>query len=254
MRLLLSMGLNGYGAVYRQNIQSHERYAKRFNYDYWLMDNPVYTPLEGESSWLKLPVIWSALESGYDWVCYVDSDVFIQEDAPDFTSLEQPGKFLYMANGFSERLNGGVIIARNHATSRAWFENLLENIRVEIPSEDDVGWGENGHIIHFARHYEGLCTIPPEWNNNRDPAMTDHFRHFSAGIMRPFYRRTARETISNVYRTILLKAMRRVYRRAGKFDLPRFVSLYEKIIARNRKIERLDLAAVLLKNEQVPAA
>jgi hypothetical protein len=80
-----------------------------------------------------------------------------------------------------------VIIVKNSPEVRALFQRILDGAQKPLPPEDDVGWGENGHIIHFAKNSPLLEIIPPQWNNNHDPALADYLRHYSAGPMRPLY-------------------------------------------------------------------
>ena len=80
-----------------------------------------------------------------------------------------------------------MIIVKNSPEVRALFQRILDGAQQPLPPEDDVGWGENGHIIHFAKDSPLLEIIPPQWNNNHDPALADYLRHYSAGPMRPLY-------------------------------------------------------------------
>ena len=185
--LVFSMGFNGYQRIYGRNIETQRAYCARHGMDYEFLDRPFFTPLLMECCWLKVPLILAALDQGWPWVVYIDCDVEVRVSCPDLHSLERPGKHLYMATGYSGRLNSGVIIVKNSPEVRALFQRILDGAQKVLPPEDDVGWGENGHIIHFAKNSPLLEIIPPQWNNNHDPALADYLRHYSAGPMRPLY-------------------------------------------------------------------
>lgn len=186
--LVFSLALNGYQFTYRNEIRSHRVYAKKHSLDYALISRPLFTGLLMECCWLKLVLALSALEAGYRWIFYIDADAEIREDCPDFRTVEMPGKDVYMAPGYSGRLNSGVIIVKNTPSAKSFIKSVLKGYSTDLPREDRVGWGENGHIIHFARNLESLQTLPQEWNNNHNPNMHDFVRHYSAGPMRKFHK------------------------------------------------------------------
>ncbi len=185
--LVFSIAFNGYQWVYRRNIRSHRAYAQRHGFDYVLVQRPAVTSLLMECCWVKLPLILSAFEAGYEWVFFIDADAEIRPASPDFRSLAAPGKSLYMAHGFSGRVNSGVIIACNRADVRDLLVSVVSSFARPLPAEDEVGWGENGHVIHAAKHAPFLEVIPPAWNNNHSPGLADHVRHYSAGPLRSLY-------------------------------------------------------------------
>jgi hypothetical protein len=191
--LMFSMGFNGYQRIYARNVATQRAYCERHGMAYEFLSRPFFTPLLMECCWLKVPLIIAALDRGWPWVAYIDCDVEVREVCPDLRTLEQPGKALYMASGYSGRLNSGVIIVKNTPEVRELFQRILDGAQKRLPPEDDVGWGENGHIIHFAKNSPLLATIPRQWNNNHDPALADFMRHYSAGPMRPLYAPRAHE-------------------------------------------------------------
>jgi hypothetical protein len=183
--LVFTIAFNGYQFVYRKNIQSHKRYAQKYGFDHAVINRPGFTSLLMECCWLKVILLMSALKSGYDWVFFIDADAEIKNICPDFRNLEKKDKALYMANGFTGRVNSGVIIVKNTPEMYEFFKLTLQQYNKMLPAEDSVGWGENGHIIHFSRNMAMLENIPPLWNNNHTPELNDYVRHYSAGPMRP---------------------------------------------------------------------
>ncbi len=186
--LVYCVALNFYDLVYDRNIASHRRYAQANGYSYTLVRRPAFISVR-ESVWLKLPLMEAALKAGWDWVLFVDADCEIRSDAPRIESLEDGVSSVFLATGFSGNVNSGVIAARNKPEARAFFARVTAAAGDDVPEAD---WGENGHIIHFARSCQTLKILDQRWNNNADPDMEDYVRHYSAGgPMRALYRLSA---------------------------------------------------------------
>ncbi len=182
--LVFSIAFKGYQYLYENFLASHQAYAERFGYNFLAISKPGFCFLGMECAWLKLSVLHRALQLGYDTVMFVDADACIAENAPAIESCLQAGKYLYMARGYSGRFNSGVIIARNHAELREDLRRLLAAPHTPIPAEDQVGWGENGHLIHLARRRAYVGELDWRWNNNYQLEQADFIRHYSAGPMR----------------------------------------------------------------------
>jgi hypothetical protein len=239
--LVFSVALNGYQWVYRRNIRTHRAYAEKFKLDYALVESPAVTGLLMECCWVKLPLMMSALAAGYDWVFYIDADAEIKSECPDFRTLAKPERFLYMAHGFSARVNSGVIIARDSPEVRGFFATVMRGFDRNLPAEDDVGWGENGHVIHFSRNLPFLEVIPSTWNNNRSPELADYVRHYSAGPMRPLYKMSASsKAIPYVSRLVQRMANRlEPYRYSPEKFPERLMELYLSCVKPNHQYFRL---------------
>jgi len=185
--LVLSLTLNEYETVFGRMMQTHHRYADRHDADYQVVGTNEWTDLGRECTWIKIVLILAALEDGRPWVMFVDNDTVIRRSCPDFRSVAEPGKHVYMARGFSGRYNSGVMIVRNHPSSIAFFRDVLTKMRRDLPQKDDVGWGENGAVINTAHDYPEVAEISRRWNNNRSLWIFDHIRHYSAGPLRRRY-------------------------------------------------------------------
>mgnify|MGYP000005101963 CR=1 FL=1 len=182
--LVFSVAMNGYQWRYQALIDSHRHYCEKNGYDYVCVNKPGTTTLGLEVAWLKIRLIIKALEKGYRWVVFLDADTRVATDTPPVQSVAQRDKQVYMANGYSGRVNSGVIIIRNNTASRYFFRKVLDNALSPLPAEDQVGWGENGHIIHYAKGFNEVQIIGNEWNNNHNEIAHDYIRHFSAGPFR----------------------------------------------------------------------
>ena len=186
--LVFSIALNGYQWLYRDCLSSHSAYANRHGYHYCVVSRPIATALGVECCWLKLTLMLEALNSGYDLVLFVDADAYINESTPSLHSAVMPNKFLYMAKSYTRRFNSGVILGKNCFKLREWLQTVIASQNTTILTENDVGWGENGHIIQFSKDCTFLSTLDRRWNNTYDPELTDYIRHFSFGPLRKNWR------------------------------------------------------------------
>lgn len=89
-----------------------------------------------------------------------------------------------MARGYTGRFNSGVIIAQKHITTIQWLDEILLARKTDIPLEDSVGWGENGHIIHFSKQKSFVQTLPTEWNNTYKVNAKTYIQHENFGPLR----------------------------------------------------------------------
>ena len=211
--LVFTLAFNGYDRLYGSCIKLQQAYAARYGYQYALLNQPRWTPLTREAAWAKIWLIRKALLDGWDWVFFIDCDAAPQPDAPPVQSLEEPGKDLFLAPGFSGRVNSGVMILKNSAGTLRFIEDIIENCEKPVPKEDALSWGENGHVIHYSKKHPGLKLLHHRWNNNRDPELDDYIRHYSNGPMRPHFNPSSFEKLSFKLESKLAKAYGRLQRR-----------------------------------------
>lgn len=182
--LVFSIALNGYQWRYRRHIRSHEAFAKKYNYHYQVVTKPYFSKLGIECCWLKLTLMHNALLAGYKQVVFLDADAVVSPICPDINSLLETGKDLYMVKGYSNRFNSGVMIVRNSRTIRYWFRKVLNNRHKPVKPENDVGWGENSHIIEHSKDCSFVKELPQVWNNTYDANLDDYIRHHNFGPLR----------------------------------------------------------------------
>lgn len=185
--LVLCLALNGYHALYRNHIEKHRAYAQQQGYEYLCVERPRLTLLDIECTWLKISLIIKALEQKYDWVVCLDADTEVRTSTPNVESLYVDGKYIYMAKGFSNRFNSGVLILKNHGKTLRFMRQVFANHDKALVACDDVGWGENGHIIYFAKRFDIVQEIDKRWNNNHCLALADYIRHYSYGPLHQSY-------------------------------------------------------------------
>ncbi|NLD99612.1 MAG: hypothetical protein GX640_07035 [Fibrobacter sp.] len=211
--LLLSVGLNGFNLLYKRCIDSHYCYARKYSYRYVCIDRTNLPLTPKESSWIKIPLIYEFLNSGYDWVGFVDADCMINSSAPPFESLDTPSKSIYMALGKSQRYNAGVFFVKNSQESKNFFKTVFDNCEFTIPEEDRLYTRyENGHVIYFSKKFPIIQTIDKKWNNNSDTSLQDFIRHYSGGIMRKTYKHTVTEFLGFYIFSTIGKFHRRLTR------------------------------------------
>jgi hypothetical protein len=204
--MIFSIALNGYDLVFSRLPQTHRYYAERIGCCYHLVNRPKFSTMGRECAWLKIILLLSALRQGLKKVLFIDADVEVRSGSPSIFEHVHPRCDLFMANGFSGRPNSGVILAGQGAE-----EILLDALRrrkLPVSLEDEVGWGENAQMIAAAKRYPRFGLLQPEWNNNRDPAMRDYFRHYSDGPMRSAYHFDFSERLARRGSTYVLRAGR----------------------------------------------
>jgi hypothetical protein len=189
--LIYTIAQNGYGTAFLPCIASQRAYAKRIGAEYVSVTKPSRISAPSLSAWLKVPLLLHALESGYDWVAYIDADCEVKPDAPDFRQvLAGSDKQVFMAHGRSGRVNSGVILARRGGGAEKYFTRVLESLTEKIPAEDRQYLKyENGNIIYVTKTSDAVEVLPTEWNNSIDPDLKDHIRHYT-GPMRARLKRS----------------------------------------------------------------
>jgi len=188
--LIFTIAQNGYSTAFLQCIKSQRKYAQDLGANFVAITEPKRVPDTSLSAWLKIPILLHALESGYDWVGYIDADCQVQKRAIDFREhLNEVGPGIFMAYGRSGRVNSGVIFARKSAEAIGFLHKVLSTITQPIPAEDRASLKyENGNVIYVQRNWGGVQILDPRWNNATDSAMQDYIRHYT-GQMRSTLRR-----------------------------------------------------------------
>lgn len=183
---MFSIALNGYDSIYRQCIESHRRYAFQNSYEYVLVNKPDKVDVVADCAWLKIPLILEGLRNGYEWVFFIDADCEVRSNTPRIESIEVPQKSIYLAYGHSNRFNSGVIITKNTAKAKLFFQKVLETADIDVPEEDKAPY-ENGHIIHYAKGCEDVSVLNTQWNNTTGELYdNDYIRHYT-GPMKQYY-------------------------------------------------------------------
>ena len=186
--LILSIALNGYQWMYRKELNSHKRYAQKNGYVHQAITRPFVSRLGVECCWLKLTLMRTALISGYDNVLFLDADAKVKENCPalsDITNVDtNADKYVYMAKGYSGRFNSGVILAVNHEKTIAWLTKVIDSRGSTVNRLNDVGWGENGHVIELSKGLSFIKELNEKWNNTSNYDLDDYIQHSNCGPMR----------------------------------------------------------------------
>jgi len=182
--LILSIALNGYQWMYKKELASHSRYAQRHGYEHQAVTRPYISELGVECCWLKLTLMRAALLSGYDNVLFLDADAMVNPNCPSLACVFQSGKYIYMAKGYSKRFNSGVLIARNSEQTITWLTRIINARFNPVEKQNDVGWGENGHVIELSKGQNFIAELDQKWNNTFNYQLNDYIRHHNCGPMR----------------------------------------------------------------------
>lgn len=190
--LFITIATGDYKQIYQTCIESHQDYCLQNNYEFLLVDKSPRRLEPCEAAWLKIPFIIKALQTGFDWVLYVDADCEIRRHTPPVIEYlqQQPrsaGKSVFVAHGFSGRINSGVMFIKNSAQALQLFETILANADVSIPAPDNAPF-ENGHVVHYAKENDTVFLLDhAQWNNNSAYDEKCYLQHFSDGLLRDHY-------------------------------------------------------------------
>jgi hypothetical protein len=183
--LVFTVAINGYADKYFEYVESQRKYSDRHAYTYLAITEPsgLYGP--SEAAWLKVRVAAGALTAGYDRVLCLDCDAEVFSNAPslDLTMNRNRWAYIHMTRGHSGRYNSGVIMVRNGYPARGFFAELWRRIGTPLAQSDDVGWGENGHVIQLSKEVDCIAELPRSWNNTYLPLPDpEYIRHHTGPI------------------------------------------------------------------------
>lgn len=235
--LIMTLAMNGYQLAYKSFIKTHIAYAKRIGATHVEVSRPWVSSLGVECCWLKLHLLQKALKAGYDDVLILDADTWVNQQAPDIRINKQPGKYIYMAKGYSNRFNSGVLWVQNQTSSLEFISTVINNRLNTIPSEDDVGWGENGHIIHHARQTDIIAELDTCWNNTYDTDLADYIRHYNHGPFRShWYKRLLHKLLARTSRVWLRLSSLHNYHKGISIPAELFQQEMRKVIKQYPKL------------------
>jgi len=210
--LILSIALNGYQWMYKKELESHVLYAQKHGYEHQAVTRPYISALGVECCWLKLTLMRAALLSGYDTVFFLDADAMVNPQCPPLINILQKNKYIYMAKGYSNRFNSGVLIARNNGQTIEWLTRVINARLNKVQKENDVGWGENGHVIELSKGIPYVAELDQKWNNTFDYQLNDYIRHHNCGPMRAGF-------INNLFHKIVFCLSARIIAFVNRFKL-----------------------------------
>ncbi len=188
--LVFSIALNGYSFLFKNCIESQKKYCRKFGYNYSLVQKTPYALTNEDSAWLKLYLLREAIAMDFKWIAFIDADCEIRNHAPDFRQFmvnSHPSASIFMAKGFSGRINSGVIFLKNGSPALNFLNQVINHRYEKVPNEDQALY-ENGHVIHFGKNNPDVQIIDPSlWNNNFELREDSYIQHYSGGILREKY-------------------------------------------------------------------
>ena len=188
--LVFTIALGGYDVLFESCIETQRAYCDRYGYHYLVVKKAPRFLLPTEAAWLKVPLLRSALDAGWEWVAFIDADCDLREGAPPFAErFENLGaeKSIFMATGFTGRLNSGVIFAKNTAAADGFFRAIMVSADEKVPREDWAPY-ENGHFIWIGKNSPDVHILDHSlWNNNSRLDPECYIQHYSAGRLRKWY-------------------------------------------------------------------
>ena len=113
--------------------QSKERYCKRYEFDFVFGSTPYYN--DRKPNWNKLPFLLEALNSGYDYVVWMDSDAIVANPSFDVSSLLDDHDIYFSQDCYG--LNSGVFALKNSDISRQLLtEAASDSLREKYKNSD----------------------------------------------------------------------------------------------------------------------
>ena len=182
--LIFSVALNGYQWLYKSHLNSHRQYAQRIGAKYSVVSRPYFSRSGVECCWYKLFLLKRAIESGYKHVLFLDADSFVQDDCPDIRNECDNEHSVYMAKGYTQRFNSGVLLCKGNEQAAHFLQQVIGSREQVISETDSVGWGENGHVIACAKQNANIKELHHKWNNTHDLDLNDYIRHTNFGPLR----------------------------------------------------------------------
>jgi hypothetical protein len=188
--LVFTIALEGYDALFESCIETQRAYCDRYGYQYLVLQKAPRSLLPTEAAWLKVPLLKSALDAGWEWVAFIDADCDMRKGAPPFAEqFESLGskKSVFMAAGFTGRLNSGVVFVKNTATADGFFKIIMASADEKVSREDWAPY-ENGHFISIGKNSPDVHILDHSlWNNNSTLNNECYIQHYSAGMLRKWY-------------------------------------------------------------------
>jgi precorrin-6B methylase 2 len=212
---------NSYLPKWIDCIDSQKRYCNKFGFEYDLVQEcPHNNPW-----WYKIEHVRELLDRDYDCVILLDSDIFIRDTSPSILEIISVNdKFIFVANGISNRINSGVIILKNHEKVRTFFDQLISDKNNKIDSKDPdfvTSFGENGHIIKHCKNSSIVQIIDSKWNNNRSIQTDDCFRHYCSNRVKPLYKTERNDRFNQSHdNSIVLNSINRINDIVRKYNIP----------------------------------
>jgi len=158
------------------------RYATRHNYSAYIYQKPLPNSISArDASWMKLPALLRAIDSGYEFAFWMDAhslffnhSISLESIAPSPSASVSISDELqghkHLGVGLSDgHANGGHMMIRNSAQGRAFLQRTWGM----HPSPRPAGWWEQAVILFLlnGEHSECAANVMDEsirncWNTN----------------------------------------------------------------------------------------
>jgi len=146
----------------RLTYQRHAAYCVSHHFDYWpFIGNPC--PDRQHGAWDKVHYINQALQAGYGFIVWVDTDAAIIADVDLTEALTEDqhiGACIHDANGIVAHYNVGVLYLRNTEETKSFVQKWHDS----YPGEER--WFEQGSFNQLAKDHPGIVSrIDDKWNS-----------------------------------------------------------------------------------------
>lgn len=192
--ILLCTASNNFIEKYKFCIDSQENFCNKNNYKYRLVRGE-----KEQRNWkrAKIEELQELLTYEKEDICLIDSDCYIKNTCPSFSTFIDNSKSIFFVNGKSGRLNSGFLYFKNNDSSKQFINDLQNNLKHNVPRGKGyfvTKEGENGHIIWLKDEYEKagqniFQEISKKWNCSSPALKKDaYILHFTNDLKKEYYK------------------------------------------------------------------
>jgi hypothetical protein len=167
---------NDFADAHRLTYQRHASYARAFKFDYWNIVGDIHPEQNVHGGWSKIWLLKWALERGYEFIAWIDSDAAIVNGQVDLRTIfaegGDPNSGLIGAvehnapwfkdNGMEAHHNIGVMYFRTGPLVVEFIDDWLSR----YPGEPR--WAEQGSfnkMIVEEKYKDIFVSCPAKWNS-----------------------------------------------------------------------------------------
>jgi len=147
----------------RLTYQRHAAYCVSHNFDYWhFLGNPCPERMMG--AWDKIHYIKNALDAGYKYIVWLDTDTAIVGDtdlSEALTEDQHIGGCIHDAHDIPRHINVGALHLRNTEKTRSFVSDWYDSY-----PDANSQWLEQGTFNKLMEKHPGVVSvIDDKWNS-----------------------------------------------------------------------------------------
>lgn len=145
--------------------EHNQKYCDFHGFDYWCEISENKDMPLGTGAWRKIEMILQALEDGYQYIVWLDTDAMIKDIDTDLRKAIEPGKIGACWHRIPQlhHWNVGVLYVHNTEEVTKFIRQWL----AAYPAPND-GWYEQGVFNRMGMKSKIVSTISDKWNATFD--------------------------------------------------------------------------------------